>query len=137
MTEPQEDMPVVSGQMSANDVTNLLRFVMDRLNALENRLLTRLTDNSNAATERWREHEREHARWCDEVSRIERKLDEHIGDYLADKDRERRVEVQREAYLTPARRTADLVLHHWKDIAIFVLFALTVLGLTSEPLRLP
>ena len=122
-----------NGRLSPTEVTAFITLIDARLGRMEDRIITRLDQNSAGATERWAKHDAELAENTKRIVArfllIEKCLDDHIVIANAHFGREHDAVLVSAARQRPVRLTISWLAANWKDLVILAVGALVVLGI--------
>jgi hypothetical protein len=136
------DQPPTNGNgngLSGGDMLALIAHITDLLNASEARIIDRLDENSERASERWKKHDDELAantkRITDRFLIIENDLamtNKCLTEHLKKEENE---DLAAEIRVAPLRAIGHFLVHNWKDILIFILGALVLIGVLGVEWR--
>lgn len=125
---PSAQPLVVSGQMSAADVTALVTLFSGMLDAMERRIINRLDQNATGASERWKAHEKEHTdadkRLCD--------MQDLLSDHL---NAERDEDLIAQARVAPVKTAFGWFVGNWRTVMLFIFAALAIVGFIGDAIH--
>lgn len=128
------DQPDFNGKssLSGADMLALLTRIDDMLGKMEQRIMDRLTENSQGAAERWRKHDEELARntkrVVDRFEIIEKDLLAVSTCLNAHLDKEHDEEVATQARVKPVKSVAAWLVLNWKSILLALLALAGIFG---------
>jgi hypothetical protein len=137
------DQPPPNGNgvngLSGADMLALLSHITGLLDAMEGRIIDRLNENAAGAAARWTLHDAELARNTQRVidrfviietdlATVSKCLEEHLK-------KEEKEDLAAEVRVAPLRAIGHFFVHNWKDILIFILGALVLIGVLGVEWR--
>jgi len=127
------DQPPVNGNaITGADMLALIAHITDLLNASERRILSRLDDNSERATERWVKHDAELAANTQKIvtrfEKIEAEMIEMSRCIHGHLSKEHDDEVALQARVQPVRTAGLWLAQNWRSLLLALLALLGVMG---------
>jgi hypothetical protein len=122
--------------LTGADMLALVAHITGLLSEMEGRIMDRFDANSDAATERWRIHEKKHTdemtentkRVVDRFVKIETALDNHIQVTNAFFEKMHDEEIATQARVKPVKTLGTFVIANWRSIALAVLAIAGIFG---------
>jgi hypothetical protein len=102
--------------MSGNEIT-IVSMLLTQLTVMEQRLLTQMSVNAEAAKTRWKSHDEQHDEWEKALKAIGHRLDDHLAKAREDA-------LVMDARYGPIRRIGLWVVREWRTLVIVGLLLL-------------